>query len=86
VGASGMGAYHGKHGFDAFSHMKPVMEKFFSDPSLRFPPYSAKTIQQMQTLMKWNGSFNMATMCWLAVMLILIAAFCVLVWRASLSE
>ena len=25
VGLSGMGAYHGKHGFDAFSHAKPVL-------------------------------------------------------------
>merc|ERR550525_1968603 len=27
VGHSGMGAYHGKHSFDCFSHMKPVVHK-----------------------------------------------------------
>lgn len=40
VGGSGMGSYHGKWGFDQCSHMKAVMYKYGTDPSLRFPPYS----------------------------------------------
>jgi aldehyde dehydrogenase (NAD+) len=41
VGESGMGAYHGKHGFDAMSHRKPVLKKSTrSDPSLGYPPYT----------------------------------------------
>ena len=28
VGASGMGAYHGKHGFDTFTHMKVCTNHF----------------------------------------------------------
>eukprot|EP00056_Hartaetosiga_gracilis_P000620 m.39258 g.39258 ORF g.39258 m.39258 type:complete len:604 (+) comp10281_c0_seq2:50-1861(+) len=47
VGNSGMGAYHGKAGFDAFSHMKPVMLKsvwtdfgLLSDPFFLYPPYT----------------------------------------------
>lgn len=41
VGASGMGAYHGRHGFEAFSHRKGVLHKStLIDPSLRYPPYT----------------------------------------------
>jgi aldehyde dehydrogenase (NAD+) len=41
VGESGMGAYHGKHGFDAMSHYKPVLKKSTrSDPSIGYPPYT----------------------------------------------
>jgi len=28
VGPSGIGGYHGKHSFDAFSHMKPCLNKY----------------------------------------------------------
>jgi aldehyde dehydrogenase (NAD+) len=42
VGSSGMGAYHGKAGFDVFSHRKPVLRKTSRpDPRLAYPPYSA---------------------------------------------
>lgn len=42
VGASGMGAYHGKPGFDTFSHAKPVLNKpTRPDPALMYPPYTA---------------------------------------------
>ena len=42
VGPSGMGAYHGKAGFDAFSHRKPVLRKTTRpDPRIAYPPYSA---------------------------------------------
>jgi aldehyde dehydrogenase (NAD+) len=41
VGASGMGAYHGKAGFDTFSHRKSVLTKpLRPDPALLYPPYS----------------------------------------------
>ncbi|MCA8920780.1 MAG: aldehyde dehydrogenase family protein [Planctomycetes bacterium] len=41
VGQSGMGAYHGKHSFETFSHRKAVIKKAtFVDPALRYPPYS----------------------------------------------
>lgn len=42
VGPSGMGSYHGKAGFDAFSHHKTVMTKpTRPDPSLLYPPYTS---------------------------------------------
>jgi aldehyde dehydrogenase (NAD+) len=41
VGESGMGAYHGRYGFDAMSHLKPVLKKSTrSDPSIGYPPYT----------------------------------------------
>ncbi len=41
VGESGMGSYHGKAGFDTFSHAKAVLYKpTRPDPSLMYPPYT----------------------------------------------
>jgi aldehyde dehydrogenase (NAD+) len=41
VGSSGMGSYHGKWGFDTFSHLKPILHKsFFADVPIRYAPYS----------------------------------------------
>ena len=43
VGESGMGAYHGKIGFDTMSHRRAVLERTTKiDPSLMYPPYTAK--------------------------------------------
>lgn len=40
VGNSGMGAYHGKVGFDAFSHRKSIVDKkTFMDLPMRYQPY-----------------------------------------------
>jgi aldehyde dehydrogenase (NAD+) len=40
VGNSGTGAYHGKWGFEAFSHRKAVLNKpTWPDPSLAYPPF-----------------------------------------------
>lgn len=47
VGESGMGAYHGKHGFETFSHRKSVLKKPTQiDPALLYPPYT-------ETKAKW---------------------------------
>jgi len=44
VGESGMGAYHGKAGFDAFSHHKSVVDKkLWIDLPMRYQPYNRKT-------------------------------------------
>lgn len=43
VGESGMGAYHGKVGFDAFSHLKSVVDKAtWLDLPMRYRPYTNK--------------------------------------------
>lgn len=53
VGPSGMGAYHGKTGFDNLSHLKPVMKKpTFIDPPVAYPPYTASKMKQVRFLMK----------------------------------
>lgn len=40
VGESGMGAYHGKVGFDAFSHKKSIVDKkTWMDLPMRYQPY-----------------------------------------------
>ena len=41
VGESGMGAYHGKTGFDTFSHKKSIVDKkTFIDLPMRYQPYN----------------------------------------------
>lgn len=41
VGASGMGAYHGKVGFDTFSHHKSIVDKkTWMDLPMRYQPYT----------------------------------------------
>lgn len=40
VGESGMGDYHGKRGFDAFSHKKSIVDKkTWMDLPMRYQPY-----------------------------------------------
>ncbi|PQZ84464.1 MULTISPECIES: aldehyde dehydrogenase family protein [unclassified Brevundimonas] len=41
VGASGMGAYHGRFSFEAFSHRRAVLRRSFAlDASVRYPPFT----------------------------------------------
>ena len=43
VGPSGLGSYHGKHSFKAFSHRKACLQRSLAtsllDGHLRFPPF-----------------------------------------------
>ena len=51
VGASGMGAYHGRTSFETFSHAKSVLTKTSHlDIPLRYPPYS-------ETKLRWLKRF-----------------------------
>ena len=53
VGPSGMGRYHGRWGFEAFSHVKAVLShSTISDPSLRYPPYSDTDAKMMRWSMR----------------------------------
>jgi len=43
VGESGMGAYHGRFGFETFSHRRAVHTRSTKlDPPLMYPPYTAR--------------------------------------------
>ncbi len=51
VGNSGMGAFHGRYTFDAFSHAKAVLRRpFWADLDLRYPPFTALKDRVMQWL------------------------------------
>ena len=48
VGESGMGAYHGKVGFDTFSHRKSIVaKKTWLDLPMRYQPYKSKTNEKL---------------------------------------
>ncbi len=48
VGESGMGSYHGKTGFDAFSHIKSIVDKkTWLDLPMRYPPYTSKLYEKL---------------------------------------
>ncbi len=52
VGASGMGAYHGRWGFETLSHRRAVLAKPAKpDPSLLYPPYTDRALRIMRKLM-----------------------------------
>ncbi len=53
VGHSGIGAYHGEHGMDCFSHRKSVMYKknWFEAP-LKYPPLGDKKLKWIKKMMK----------------------------------
>ena len=54
VGASGMGAYHGKRTFETFSHYKPVMtQSRWFDLPFRYPPFSKFRTSFLEFLLRW---------------------------------
>ncbi|XP_020593337.1 aldehyde dehydrogenase family 3 member H1-like [Phalaenopsis equestris] len=54
VGESGVGSYHGKFSFDAFSHKKAVLRRSFGgEVSARYPPYTPQKQKFLRALL--NG-------------------------------
>ncbi|MDB3083517.1 aldehyde dehydrogenase [Clostridioides difficile] len=51
VGESGMGSYHGKAGFDTFTHYKSVLKKLKLDIPIRYAPYNDKLIKILKKIM-----------------------------------
>ncbi|HLW29764.1 MAG TPA: aldehyde dehydrogenase [Brumimicrobium sp.] len=52
VGTSGIGSYHGKAGFDTFTHHKSILDKAtWLDPSVKYPPYSPKKLKLIRWIM-----------------------------------
>ena len=55
VGESGIGAYHGRLGYDTFTHQKAVVKKAnWLDVPLRYAPYKGK-LKALKTMFKWFG-------------------------------
>lgn len=53
VGHSGIGAYHGKLGFDTFSHKKAIVKKGnWLDIPLRYAPYKGK-LNMIKRILNW---------------------------------
>lgn len=53
VGHSGIGAYHGKLGFDSFSHKKAVIKRpNWIDIPLRYAPYEGK-LKMIKRILNW---------------------------------
>ncbi|KAI9097645.1 hypothetical protein K1719_025416 [Acacia pycnantha] len=51
VGESGMGSYHGKFSFEAFSHKKAVLYRGLQgDASVRYPPYTNTKLRLLKAL------------------------------------
>lgn len=53
VGSSGMGSYHGKHSFGAFSHRKSILKKSTKiSLNLIFPPYNVHKLKWLKRFMR----------------------------------
>lgn len=53
VGESGMGSYHGKYGFEAFSHTKNIVnKKLWLDLPMRYQPYTEKNEKLIKMFLK----------------------------------
>lgn len=52
VGNSGMGSYHGKFGFETFSHYKAILDRAtWGEPDLKYPPYDEKKLNFIKKLL-----------------------------------
>lgn len=52
VGSSGIGNYHGKAGFDTFTHKKSILDKpTWFDPNLKYPPYTKNKIKWLRRIL-----------------------------------
>lgn len=54
VGNSGIGNYHGKFGFETFSHQKAILEKVtWGEPAIKYPPYTDKKLGWIRKLINF---------------------------------
>ena len=53
VGLSGMGSYHGKFGFDTFSHFKSILDKpLWFEANIKYSPYTKNKMKLLKWLLK----------------------------------
>ncbi len=54
IGQSGMGAYHGKVGFDIFSHLKPVYHQSrYNSTALLYPPFQPQLLKTLNFIKRF---------------------------------
>jgi aldehyde dehydrogenase (NAD+) len=53
VNNSGIGAYHGVHGFRAFSHERAVVRVHYASIRMFYPPYTDQVKRMIKLAMKW---------------------------------
>lgn len=52
VGNSGIGNYHGKFGFEAFSHQKAVLDRAtWGEPNFKYPPYTEDKLKWIKKVL-----------------------------------
>jgi len=52
IGGSGFGNYHGRFGFETFSHAKSILHKAnWGEPSIKYPPYSEGKLKWIRRLL-----------------------------------
>lgn len=54
IGSSGMGRYHGKYSFDAFTHEKPIFKKGKLEIQVKYPPYNENKLKLLKLVTKAN--------------------------------
>jgi aldehyde dehydrogenase (NAD+) len=53
VKGSGIGNYHGRFGFEAFSHTKGLLKTAtWIDPALKYPPYTPFTMKLLKLIFR----------------------------------
>ncbi len=52
VGQSGIGQYHGKYGFETFSHYKSILFRAnWGEPNIKYPPYTERKLSWIKKLL-----------------------------------
>ena len=72
VGHSGMGAYHGKWGFNNMSHWKPVMDQSERLMSVRYPPYNGIKKRVLSFSLRYLNYGKYQIMNWVKNLIILV--------------
>ena len=90
VGSSGMGAYHGKWGYQQLSHTKAVVHKsVYGDAPLRYPPYDANKLRVYRLLLgiyRVNQDTVVNGVKWVVAPLLLLAVAYRMGWLAQLRS
>ncbi|XP_063242291.1 aldehyde dehydrogenase, dimeric NADP-preferring-like isoform X2 [Bacillus rossius redtenbacheri] len=79
VGYSGMGAYHGRHSFETFSHKRSVFVKNYNRigeklSASRYPPYSEGKTSFLKFLLKHRRGVNLSCISYFVVFALGVAA------------